>query len=105
MEIVVAVLSGGISSGIMAIILAALQRRWAKKDKQDSRIDALVNAQKVTMIDRVKYLGKRYIEIGEISFDDKDNLNEMYMAYKKLGGNGHLDQIMHEVDKLKVIGG
>lgn len=103
MEILVAVLAGGGVSGVMMILQACMQRHWAKKDRKDERIDALVNAQKVTMIDRVKYLGKRYLEEGWVSFDDKDNLNEMYVAYKKLGGNGHLDQIMHEVDKLKVI--
>ena len=105
MEIVIAILSGGFVSGIMTIILAVIQRRWAKKDKEDGRIDALVHAQKAIMIDRVKWLGKRYIEAGEVSFDDKENLVEMFTAYKSLGGNGHLDTIMHEVEKLKVIGG
>ena len=91
------------SSGFTAIILACLQRKWAKDDKKDDKIDALVNANKVLMIDRVKHIGKTYIEVGEISLDDKDNLKEMFSAYKRLGGNGHLDLIMSEVDKLKVI--
>lgn len=91
------------SSGFTAIILACLQRKWAKDDKKDDKIDALVNANKVLMIDRVKHIGKTYIEAGEISLDDKDNLKEMFSAYKRLGGNGHLDLIMSEVDKLKVI--
>ena len=103
--IIVAILSGGVGSGIVSIILAFLQRKWAKEDKNDKRIDALVDAQKVLMIDRVKHLGKHYLEIGEISFDDKENVLEMYKAYKALGGNGHLDTIMNEVDKLKVVGG
>lgn len=101
--IIVAILSGGIGSGVMSIILAFLQRKWAKADKKDKRIDALVDAQKVLMIDRVKHLGKSYIEAGEISFDDKDNMVEMHKAYKALGGNGHLDSIMHEIEKLKVV--
>ena len=101
--IIVAILSGGIGSGIMSIILAVLQRKWAKADNNDKRIEALVDAQKVLMIDRVKHLGKSYIEAGEISFDDKDNVLEMHKAYKALGGNGHLDTIMHEVEKLKVV--
>lgn len=101
--IIVAILSGGIGSGIMSIISAFLQRKWAKSDKRDERIDALVDAQKVLMIDRVKHLGKSYIEVGEITFDDKENMVEMHKAYKALGGNGHLDSIMHEVEKLKVV--
>ena len=105
MEILIAVISGGIGSGLITLLSTYLQHKWSKKDKTDKRIDALVDAQKVTMIDRVKHISKHYIEAGEISLDDKDNLIEMYNAYKGLGGNGHLDSTMHEIDKLKVIGG
>ena len=52
-EIAVTVLSGSVGAGIMAIVLAALQRRWKKKDGKDAAIASLVNAQKVLMIDRV----------------------------------------------------
>ena len=103
MEFVIGILGAGIGSGIMAIILAALQRKWSKDDKEDARIDALVNAQKVMMIDRVKWLGNQYIRAREITISDKDTLMDMYKAYKALGGNGHLDVIMHEIDKLTVV--
>ena len=101
-EIAVTVLSGSVGAGIMAIVLAALQRRWKKKDGKDAAIASLVNAQKVLMIDRVRYLGSRYIKQAEISLEDKENLHDMYAAYKTLGGNGHLETIMHEVDRLPV---
>ena len=35
-EIAVTVLSGSVGAGIMAIVLAALQRRWKKKDGKDA---------------------------------------------------------------------
>lgn len=99
--IIIAVLG---SSGLSAIIVACLNRRWAKKDRDDSRIDALVAAQQVLMIDRVRYLGAAYIAQKHISLEDKENLQAMYDAYKALGGNGHLTTVMHEVDRLPVIG-
>lgn len=102
MDIVIGVLGAGIGSGLMAIILAILNRRWAKKDNKDDRIDALVNAQKVMMIDRVKWLGNQYIRAKEISLSDKDTLHDMHNAYKRLGGNGHLDGVMNEIEKLPV---
>ena len=37
-------------------------------------------------------------------FRDKETLQEMYGAYKALGGNGHLETVMHEVDRLPVAG-
>ena len=90
------------SSGATGIISLCLQRHWSKKDKHDERIDALVNSQKVMTIDRVRHLGSVYIAAGNISLDDKENLNEMYNAYKALGGNGHLETVMVEINKLQV---
>lgn len=101
--IIVAVLTGGFGSGVMSIILAVLQRRWNKNDGQEEKLNALVDGQKLMMLDRVKHLGKRYIEKGEISFEDKESVIEMHNAYKKLGGNGHLDMVMAEIEKLKVV--
>ena len=83
-----------------AIAQAILQRRWAKSDKQD----ALVAGLKVLTVDRVRYLGRCYILDGKISLEDRENLEDMYRAYKGLGGNGHLETIMAEVRKLPLKG-
>ena len=95
--IVVAVIG---SSGIASIVVAVLQHKWSR----DDRIDALVEAQQVMMIDRVRCLGKGYIKDGEISLSDKEDLVSMYNAYKALGGNGHLNTVMREVESLPVKG-
>ena len=104
MEFLQTLLSGSVGAGIMAIIVAALQRRWKKKDDKDDAIKALVNAQKVMMVDRVRYLGAKAVERGEITLDEKENLHDMYASYKSLGGNGHLETVMKEVDKLPITG-
>lgn len=104
MEGVIIALIGALTgSGVSSIVVVLLQRKWAKQDKQDERVDALVEANKVLMIDKVRYLGKKYISEGEIHLEDKENLLEMYGAYKRLGGNGHLDTVMYEVNHLKVV--
>lgn len=104
MEWLLTALIGALTgSGVCGIVIACLQRKWAKEDKHDERVDALVTANKVLMIDKVRHLGKTYIEAGEIHLEDKENLKEMYDAYKRLGGNGHLDMVMSEVNHLKVI--
>lgn len=91
------------SSGIATVIVTLLQHHWAKKETKDARIDALVEAQQVMMIDRVRFLGKSYIQEKTITLADKENLVSMYKAYKNLGGNGHLETVMHEVEQLEVI--
>lgn len=87
------------SSGLTAIVLAVLQRRWSCQDKQD----ALVAGLKVLTVDRVRYLGRRYIEVHGITLEDKENLKDMYLAYKALGGNGHLETVMAEVERLPIV--
>ena len=89
------------SSGLTAIVLAILQRKWACQDKQS----AIVAGLKVLTVDRVRYLGKAYIKAQSISLEDKENLEDMYRAYKALGGNGHLETVMDEVERLPVQGG
>ena len=101
--IIVALIGAVSGSAVGAIVVACLQRKWAKEDKHDERVDALVVANKVLMVDRVRWLGKEYIKDGVVHLEDKENLIEMYNAYKKLGGNGHLETVMSEVNHLKVI--
>ena len=102
-DLVLALIAALTGSGVSSIIVVLLQRHWAKQDKHDERVDALVDATKVQMIDRVRWLGRGYIEAGQIRLEDKENLKEMYKAYKRLGGNGHLDTVMTEVEHLKVV--
>ena len=86
------------SSGVSGLVVACLQRRWAKEDKQD----AIVNGLKVLTVDRVRYLARCYIRDGDITLEDKETLQDMHRAYKALGGNGHLDTAMAAVEKLPI---
>ena len=102
-NLIIALIGALTGSGVSSIVVVLLQRKWAKQDRRDDRIDALVKSNKVLMVDRVRELGKQYIANGEIHLEDKENLREMYIAYKDLGGNGHLETVMSEVNHLKVV--
>ena len=102
MELLQIILSSGVWAGVMAILLAWFQRKWKRQDDKDDRLDALMEAQKVLMVDRVRHLGGRYIQAGRVTLEDKETLQEMYAAYRALGGNGHLTTIMDEVARLPV---
>lgn len=104
MELIIGIVSLVLgSSGLSAVVVAVLNRHWAKKDREDDKLDALVAAQKVLMIDRVRSLGNKYMEAGGITLDDKENIQEMHRAYKTLGGNGHLTTVMNEVERLPIV--
>lgn len=104
MDFIIGFLGAGIGSGVMAILLAWLNRKWAKADRHDARLDAVVDGVKVLTVDRVRYLGKCYIDDQSITLDDREALEDMYRAYKALGGNGHLETVMSEVRHLPVTG-
>ena len=54
--------------------------------------------------DRIIFLGMKYVEKGEITRGEYENLNEyLYKPYKKMGGNGTAERLMQEVNKLKIV--
>lgn len=54
--------------------------------------------------DRIMYLGGKFIERGEITQSEYENLRKyLYEPYEQMGGNGSAKRIMQEVDKLKIV--
>lgn len=82
--------------------LTALVESLAKSQEETAElVDALREAQKCVLLDRVIWLGQGYIRAGEIDFDDRRRLREMHTAYHDgLGGNGDAAAIMKAVDAL-----
>ena len=71
------------------------------QEEMAAQLEALREAQKCVLLDRVIWLGQGYIRAGEIDFDDRRRLREMHNAYHQgLGGNGDADAIMKAVDAL-----
>ena len=74
-------------------------KQW-EKDMED-KVNALVNADKYILFDRIRYLGQRYVADDEVDFDDRRILNQMHDVYhNELGGNGDLDELMKAVNTL-----
>ena len=66
-----------------------------------AQIEALVEADRVVLLDRIRHLGQSYIQKGEISFDDRRIFHMMHDAYHDgLGGNGDADLVVEAVDDL-----
>lgn len=54
--------------------------------------------------DRIMSLGMKYIERGEITQSEYENLHKyLYEPYKKMGGNGSAERLMQEVNRLKIV--
>lgn len=98
-------------TGIFNVIVAVLQRRWTKQDKRDDRFDsieksleAIKEAQRATMEERIRYLVGLYLGKGEINMAELSNLREMHRKYLGVGGNGNLDTEMNLLDTVPVKG-
>lgn len=114
--IAIALISGGVGAGIVKLIgdrLAFRRERKAKKEDEaslnydgrlksiETKTDAQSAALRYLLYDRIRYLGQAYIKDGCIDFDDRRILNEMHCAYHNgLDGNGDLNTLMQEVNKL-----
>lgn len=74
--------------------------REQRKDDA-ATLGALREAMKCVLLDRIIYLGQKYIEDGEVDFDDRKRLRDMHTSYHNgLKGNGDADAIMRAVDDL-----
>ena len=108
-----------IASGIIGLVFTfgqqlimwKLNRKAAKEDRAQTNIEERINAleekvdslsigQKSILHDRIKWLGMGYIAARAIDIDDRRDLIEMHRAYHANGGNGNLDMLMEEVEKL-----
>ena len=85
--------------------LTQLVESLAKHQEEMSKqLDALRDAQKCVLLDRIIYLGQKYIAAGEVDFDDRKRLRDMHNSYHNgLRGNGDANQIMRAVDLLPLI--
>lgn len=91
--IIIAILS---SSSIATIITAIINAIITHSKSYNS----LVEANRILMKDRIKHLGNDYIHRGNITSEELQDLHEMHNCYHDLGGNGFLDTIMNNVNRL-----
>lgn len=112
MENVIVILLSGVSAAAVSVLGNIILHRMTRKDKKEDDADARKAAADEKLIaigrgvmflelDKIKYLGLKYISEGAVDYDDRRLLHKMHHNYHtELGGNGDLDAIMAEVDKL-----
>ena len=93
MELLIGVLGAGIGSGIMAILLAALQRKWKKDDQQDIILAKLDKIEK--RMDRMESEDAereaKHSRIRILRFGDECSHNVLH-------SREHFEQVIEDVD-------
>ena len=89
-----------IGSGALSALIAGLFTRKAEKKRRNG---GLISGVRMILYERIKYLGRHYIERGFIEADELEDLIEMHNTYHdELEGNGFLDKLMADVKKLPI---
>lgn len=89
-----------ISSSAFATLISGLFSVWQTRRK---RKDGVRAGMKMLLYDRIKQRGKEYISRGSITADELEDLTEMHRIYHfDLDGNGFLDTLMNNVQKLPI---
>lgn len=97
--IVVAVLSSG---ALTAVVNALIAYRHSKKEKETG----VTAGVRMLLYDRIKHLGKGYINKGCITSEELEDIISLHNCYHDdLGGNGFLDSIMSTVKHLPIKNG
>ena len=110
----------GIVAGLFGLVQWRLNRKAQEEDKAADKkvascaargaeiaalqqtVNALIVADRTILYDRIKHLAKAYIKRGWISMEEYEDLKRMHKVYHDdLNGNGFLDSIMDDVDRLE----
>ena len=82
-----------------------MKHKYDTEDSESKELKAIKDGLKWVMFDKIRDLGLKYIQNGEVDFDDRRILKEMHTSYHEgLGGNGDLDALMDSVYELPLKG-
>lgn len=83
------------------VVSACVGYLFAQRSKSKQVDEGIQAGVRVLLYDRIKHLGKKYIENGSISIEELEDLHSMHAIYHNdLGGNGFLDNLMKSVESL-----
>lgn len=83
--------------------IANCAARGVEIKQLQTKVDALMVADRTILYDRIKHLAKSYLKREYITVEEYEDLKAMHKVYHdELGGNGFLDAIMQRVANLEV---
>lgn len=94
--IVVAVLSSSVLVEVIRWVRDSVNDHKQDKEKEDVVKEAL----QVMLRDRILHLCNKYEDAEEIPHKHYESLYDLHTSYKKLGGNGFIDDEMEIVKNL-----
>ena len=92
------ILIAALSSSALAAVISGVFTLLLARQKKNNGIEAGV---RILLYDRIKDRGNHFIERGYVPRDEYEDLIKMHEVYHTaLDGNGYLDNLMLEVNRL-----
>lgn len=89
---------------LIVTFLSFLIKRLYSKFKQELTTQKLLKEGMIAMLhDRLYQLCTKFIEKGEITVDELENLEYIYKSYNNLGGNGTGTALFNRCKDLKIV--
>ena len=91
-----------VAFGIVVAILTGLYRKLSKQFKSDQeRRKAVDDGLQALLRDRIVYAyGEYVVDKKPCPIYGKENVNDMYDAYHRLGGNGTITRLVEQINSL-----
>lgn len=90
-------------SGVFNLIVQRNAQKLAVKKELDCFQKGSVEALRYLLFDNIKCHGETYIKAGKITGERYKDLKDAHKIYHdSLNGNGYLDRIISEVEKLDI---
>lgn len=107
----ITVILNAILTGIIGILLKNVdgsikdQKSFAKKEREDKdkEYKAIRDGVVSLLRDRLYQACFYFLDKGEITDDDRENVDHMYKAYSGLGGDGTGTELWHRTMSLKIV--
>lgn len=101
MDGVYMIIAAALSSSLLTAIV---NNAFTLLSKKNDKNNAVRNGVQLLLYSEIKRLGKKYIDAGQVSYEELEDLIKMHKCYHSdLDGNGYLDSLMDSVKELRII--
>lgn len=92
-----------ISAVLVAIIGSGGTTAFVQHLINKSKSDPMRDGVRLLLQDKIEALGTKYCADGQITYAQRKYLRAAYTSYKGMGGNGDIEDLMHDIERLEVV--
>ena len=101
LQIILSYLIPTVLGGLLGFISTKLKKNKEKEEEEKKKINVLEQGVQALLRNEIIRRYREFESKGEISILDQENLDEMFIQYQNLGGNGTVKKMMNDLYELK----